>query len=346
MGSVQGWILPLLAATTDPEKGGAQTRSVLKDWVEAAKDGLHLGVEGCLAQGLKFEANRLSTRGDATPPETRDFLVGLALELLDCSRWWYSQVSLLQALTLWSLDPRLNQERDLRGRIEGKANSNDDPQKNHPFVSEAAILCLDALDAAGGEAIEKFPWSSYVWMDEAAIVTRVGTTQSLPDRQLWVPIAVGWLSLQPRARQLVADILMLLNLMEGPASASTEWREEQRTDVLRIGTELPHCLAHARRRGRIHGDVQEGQAGDQQGCGCGLGLCPLEQKPASPFRGELSETFCREQKRQLRGSKANVPPWVEYGRRALFSKRQTRKTLDQFWDQMEKRDESRAEAER
>jgi hypothetical protein len=347
MGSVQGWILPLLAATTDPEEeSSAKTRSVLKDWVKSAEGGLHLGVEGCLAQGLKFEANRLSTRRDATPPETRDFLVGLAVELLERSSWWYSQVSLLQALTLWSLDPRLNQEHDLRGRIEGKANSKDDARKNHPFVSEAAILCLDALDAAGGTAIEKFAWSSYVWMDEAAIVTRVGTTQALPDTHLWVPIAVGWLSLQPRARQLVADILMLLNLMEGPASANTEWREEQRTGVLEIGTELPHCLAHARRRGAIHGGRKDSKGAETQGCGCGLGLCPLQQKPASPFRGELSETFCREQKRQLRGSKADVPPWVAYGGWALLSKRRTRKALEEFWGQMEKRDESRAESER
>jgi len=53
-----------------------------------------------------------------------------------------------------------------------------------------------------------------------------------------------------------------------------------------------------------------------------------------PFRGELSETFCREQRRLLSARAGAVPTWHE---RTPDPRKRTRGDLKQFWSSMEER---------
>jgi hypothetical protein len=326
--SLQGWILPLLA-TSGLEHQGEQVLGILEEWVLLAeRNALHLGVEGYLAQGFKFEANRLPSR---VRTEARRNLIGLAERLLDCSRWWYPQVALVQALALWSLDSEHGRDQELKERIRKQNDSS-----RHPFVGEAAQLCEEAIS-------ESVPRPSrYIWIDEPGVVAKVGPGSADSDPESitgrWVSRAAGWYTLKPSAQQLVADTLIYLNLIEGTKGKDWQDREKRREVVAQFGPRLPPCLSGGRSRSdrlRI-GDAPEEESAE---CGCSLNLCPYPTKGDVLFRGELSETFCRGQKSLLRGWKRKHASWQESPPtwRPLASAGNYR-ALKTFWTNMEKRD--------
>lgn len=357
--SVLGWVMPLLAATCDTE-GMRHVRSAIEAWVDTAcGDGtgsaprLHLGAEAALAQGFKWEANRLPS---ADLRESRDFLVDQALRLLDGSGWWQTRMALVQALALWALDKDEPRRREIIRRVAAQRRP-----ANHPFVRETARLCNEAIPLAPAlpsapavrEATRLRGPSRYIWIDEAGVAGKIGPTvlPSDPITRLWIPPAAGWSVLKPEAQQLVAETLVYLNLIEGGDDAAagastveartqrTTEREARRARVHSQGRRLPACMADGDRRGLLAVRRSHDEPGGPSNCveGCGFELCPYPSKHLPPYRGELNETFCRAQIRLLRGSGRRVPPWVDRVARYVTFRRGSFGQLERFWEDMGRR---------
>jgi hypothetical protein len=182
-----------------------------------------------------------------------------------------------------------------------------DRHNEHPFVAEACRLAVRALETGQPER--------YMWIDESGVVSRVGSCSARPQSQrkhnLWIPPSTGWTALNPRAQQLVADVLLLLNLAERGEPSGRDMRL-QRTNR----NYLPPCMVED--RSPLDPNRPLGMAGDFEpgsGCkaGCRFGLCPYPPKGGQYYRQELSEAFCRRQQRLLsRGMfRPRVPPWQE-----------------------------------
>jgi len=77
-------------------------------------------------------------------------------------------------------------------------------------VVEAIRLAVLALETGQPER--------FIWIDESGVAARIGSRPANPGaprkHNLWIPPSTGWTALQPRAQQLVADVLLLLNLAE------------------------------------------------------------------------------------------------------------------------------------
>jgi hypothetical protein len=128
--SVQGWILPLMAATAQEE--GGKVIDLLDRWVHVC-DGAPASLDACVAQGFKYEANRvLRPRADRT---ARELLVQQAEALLDKTDYWYTRLTLLHAMTLWMLSESPRPRADQRQRLMRGCR-----EHSHPFVSAAAEL--------------------------------------------------------------------------------------------------------------------------------------------------------------------------------------------------------------
>jgi hypothetical protein len=357
--SVLGWVMPLLAATCDAA-GMRHVRATIEAWVDTAcgdasggTPQLHLGVEAALAQGFKWEANRLPS-DDLR--ESRDFLVDQALRLLDGSTWWYTRMGLVHALALWALDANEPRRREIIRRIAGQRRP-----ANHPFVRETARLCNEAIPRAPAlpsapavrEATKLRGPSRFIWIDEAGVAGKIGPTvlPSDPITRLWIPPAAGWSVLKPEAQQLVAETLVYLNLIEGGDDAAagastveerterTTWREARRARGHAEGRRLPVCLADGDCRGFLGVRRSHDQPGSASSCaeGCAFELCPYPSKHLPPYRGELNETFCRAQVRLVRGSGRRVPPWVDRVARYVSFRRSSFEQLERFWQDMGRR---------
>jgi hypothetical protein len=361
--SLRAWTMPLLVASCDSQRQ-ARALAALEDHVRSIEGeverGLHLGVEGYLAQGFKWEANH---RPDSEAQAThRDALIPLATRLFDQAQWWYPQVSLLQAFALWSLSTERQTSRQLAERIrEARAS------EGHPFVREAARLCEKAIRSGrlptGRRQQEPSKYaepSRYLWIDEVGVAAKIGTSaKSASPRSyvltpLWITGAVGWEALDPGAQQLVADIILFLNLIErgelaegGAARVARRpepWREreERRRRVAEQGITVPPCLHHGQDRPRL--GINSGGSGEMRpgdGCpdGCPFRLCPYPPHDSQLFRTELREMFCRAQ-RGLLGARVpgGIPRWQKrsWGSQRLHG-RKDREELQQFWTDMEAR---------
>jgi hypothetical protein len=183
------------------------------------------------------------------------------------------------------------------GRWREVARNND-----HPFVAEACHLAIQALKTRQPER--------FVWIDESGIVSNVGSRAARSaghgkHRHLWIPPSAGWAALDPRAQQLVADVLLLLNLAErGDEPEAIEQR------LARAGrSDLPPCLTRDRDpldpRRTIGGLFLA--PGSHCVPGCAFRLCPYPPKGVQPYRSELSEAFCRGQQTLL--NRGLTAPW-------------------------------------
>lgn len=253
--------------------------------------------------------------------------------MLDKARWWYSEIALLHALSLWSLDPQFGPRRE--ELIEPIGHRVDD--RYHPFVREAAQLCL---------RIKEDP-SPYLWIDETGTIAHVGPSSGVSNIDsssgLWLPPAAGWLTLDSRAQQLLADLVLMLNLVE---RGSFEGREERRLGTVlapapdrskpvALHHGLPHCLTEPGQRFRFAVDARDEV---RPGClveVCRANLCPYPAKEERPFRGELSEGFCRRQQSLLKRPHASRPAWQRQVSR--WQTRAKRAELKQFWKDLEGR---------
>ncbi len=329
---VQGWILPLLAATADEMRD--RVLDLFDEWAVLCSSASPL-LEASLAQGLKYEANRVPVPGGDL--SARSHLVRVADELLERTDWWYTRLTLLQAMTLWMLpsDPRSSDDR-LR-RIMRWAGS--DP---HPFVRTAADLCASALATRNP--------SRYIWIDETGVAAKLGQRQKsgvvdVSGTSLWLNESLGWVALKPRALRLVGDVLLMLNLADGTqryglpngdhavvsgqgtADADPERADEQFRRALRACKPgLPPCITRGADRAWLsiaQGEDERSWALPSIMCGgsCPFLLCPYPVA-GQTWRPEFSESFCR--------GLATVK-----GRSEWHSMR--KRTLHEFWRDMERR---------
>ena len=169
-------------------------------------------------------------------------------------------------------------------------------QLEHPFVAEAGDLAALALEC--GIPVR------FIWIDESGIVGKVGSRPASPSdyrkHNLWIPPSSGWSALDRRAQQLVADVLIMLNLTEQAGSTEPPEAREHRLESSNRST-LPPCLTRDRRPlqpGRTIGSAVMASHGSTCLDGCQFELCPYPPSGAQP-RAELSEAFCRHQQSLL-----------------------------------------------
>ncbi|MEV4489962.1 NACHT domain-containing protein [Micromonospora coxensis] len=301
------WLAPSLFLFTDvahaPDEPDWQgmARETLRRWVDRLATDFREGArvyEITLAQGFRMAANC------RTYPAHRSVLIEEAEKALRHSRFWYSHLVLIQALTLLAL-PRDPGE-TLRDRGHGSdprglvgfwtsiaGGGQRAPQPGggtaHPLVLEVADLCVEAL-------IDRRP-ERHCWLDEREIIGRIGSLSTHPGirrvQASWLPPWHGWAVLQPRAQRLLADVMLLLNLADRGRDNDQRARRLSRASR----AELPPCLTIDRTAMRV--TLSRRQAHDvQPGATC-IDDCPFRLCPLPPKGDELpyqmDEAFCAHQ---------------------------------------------------
>ncbi|OQR60506.1 hypothetical protein B6E66_29510 [Streptomyces maremycinicus] len=359
---MRAWMLPMLLGSVD-EAHRDEARERLTKWLRhldpeftgGAPD-LPLALEAALAQGFKYAANRRH-RHPRTHLGGRTDLIRQAETVLRQSRCWYAQLSLLQALCLWELPDAGGGRSDGRPPVQrfggatavetvkrwlamaGTVNAapgrpDGEPARRclHPFVAEAGDLVALALETRQPER--------FLWIDEKGVAdnigARAGSTGVYRKHSLWIPPSVGWSTLDPRAQRLVADVLVMLNLIE--RDGHPDEVEERLARVEQPGMSLPPCIRTDReplRPGLRIGTSTPPAPGSTCLPGCRFQLCPYPPRGGLP-RGEIREPFCRQQQALLpggvrrrlpRGLRRKTPRWV--GMRV--------RELDRFWATMARR---------
>jgi hypothetical protein len=312
----RAWLAPLLlgSASTAFRRSAQQNLEQWCRFVSAtnhAPDGpdLRLSLEVALAQGFKHAANRRDQHPHAHP-ETRVYLVERARDLLRRTSFWFTRLTLVHALCLWALSDRgqpleRGREADHKALVDRWA-TRPTQGPEHPFVAEARKLAGWALETSQPER--------FIWIDESGILGRVGSRPanlaSPRKHSLWIPPSAGWTALHPRAQQLVADVLLLLNLAERGTRPSDRTARLRNTDR----DELPPCLAGDRTPldpMRTVGTAGPSLPGSHCKHGCLFELCPYPPKGEKSYRAELSEAFCRRQHDLLGRSaiRRKAAPW-------------------------------------
>jgi hypothetical protein len=317
--AMRAWLAPQLVGSATSTRVAA--RDSLVRWLEfvATTDSrsgapdLRLSLEVALAQGFKYAANRRVSHPHMYSEASAD-LQEQAMEMLRGASFWFTRLTLLHALCLWSLPTGSDMQRfsrvrgaDPRALVEHWS-ARPDAQPDHPFVVEARKLVLWALQTGQPER--------FIWIDESSIVAQVGSwPASLGLRRkhhLWIPPSAGWTMLHPRAQKLVADVFLLLNLAErgGPSDRNRRLRFTNKNY-------LPPCLAGERDPlDPVRSVVMSGTSAPGSTCrdSCAFGLCPYPPKDEQEHRLELSEAFCHGQLEALvsRGLvRPRTAPWQE-----------------------------------
>ncbi|MFJ9844384.1 hypothetical protein ACIRYZ_28795 [Kitasatospora sp. NPDC101155] len=301
------WITPLLVGSMPeyPAPGQGDGLSQLKRWLRGWGDSPQeqacrsISFEMALAQGFKYAANR-GPRHPRAPKWARDVLSETAAGMLKGARFWFSQLTLVQALVLYTLSetggrpPRRGHgshpKQTVRHWLELAATGAavERPEHLHPFVCQTGRLAVRALIKAEPER--------FLWIDEAGVVAHVGSRATAPaeDRKLWIPPSTGWVVLDHRAQRLVADVFVLLNLAERGGGMSD--REGHLAQTATVG--VPPCLTESRDPLRLDLTVGTGTApvaGSTCKDGCPFELCPYPPRGGDSVRAELSEAFCHRQ---------------------------------------------------
>ncbi|MFF4257264.1 NACHT domain-containing protein [Streptomyces sp. NPDC001663] len=216
-------------------------------------------------------------------------------------------------------------------RAPGHLGANGDSSRRslHPFVAEAGDLVALALETGQPER--------FLWIDEKGVADNIGARTGNPEgyrkHSLWIPPSVGWSTLDARAERLVADVLVMLNLIE--RDGHPDEVEERMARAEQHGMPLPPCICTD--RSPLRPDLRAGVS-DPPAPGttclpdCKFQLCPYPPRGCVP-RGEIREPFCRQQQALLpgrlrrwlpRGVRRKTPQWV--GMRVG--------ELDRFWGAM------------
>jgi hypothetical protein len=327
---IRAWLAPLLVGSVDDSRDPA--RKQLEHWLEFVRTrdrrpggpGAGLSPEVGLALGFKYAANRRLPGGQ---DEARAYLTERAREMLRASDFWFTRLILIQALCLWHLPrqpERQNREPGRKidyGTLVRHWGGGQAIGSEHPFVAEARWLAVSALETGQPER--------FLWIDESGIVSKIGSRPADPAERrkhnLWIPPSAGWTALHPRAQQLVADVLLLLNLAERRGGPSERDRRLQRTNR----NFLPPCLAGDRSPldpTRTTGTAPRSDPGSNCAPGCPFELCPYPPKGAQHYRNELSEAFCRRQQALIgrHSLRAHTAPWQQA----------PPKDLRLFWEQI------------
>jgi hypothetical protein len=354
---ISAWLAPMLVGSIGGRGSSPADRVIAEHAQEDLSQWLrHVGLDGrlngeqdlpialeiALAQGFKYAANRRPAQPDLLR-ESRMFLAEQALEMLKGARYWFSQLTLIHALTLLNLSETkqpwdkygarpeaiVQHWLDVAGRERpdrDRTGADRPPGARyvpHPFVREAALLCVLALKTERPQR--------YLWIDESGVVGQVGSRnlskmEQQKRHRLWIPPSAGWTALNGRAQQLVADVLLLRNLAdrgELPHERERRLRRSNRGD-------LPPCITHYREA--LEPALTVGTAvsivpGVSCVDGCVFELCPYPPKGVQP-RVEMSEAFCRRQltllDRSLRHPLTRQAPWQQM----------TAGQLRAFWTQM------------
>ena len=335
---MSAWLAPMLAGTTDAAATGhehrvlaGQARDDLARWLRhighdsrrPGEEDLPISLEIALAQGFKYAANRRSPHPD-DGREARMYLAEQALEMLKGSRFWFSQLTLIQALCLLNMSDGRRPSGDKHGAkpeaivqhwldVAGRERADRGPRAGapagpHPFVREASQLAVMALKTGRPQR--------YCWIDESGVVAQVGSRNTgietgHRNRKLWIPPSAGWTALNGRAQQLVADVLLLLNLAE----RGDQPRDRERRLKRANRSDLPPCITRSRdslNPGRTVGTAVSSAPGTTCVDGCAFELCPYPPKGVQP-RVEMSEAFCRRQQTLLlrRSPGRRRAPWQQ-----------------------------------
>ncbi|MDG4785677.1 hypothetical protein O7626_06985 [Micromonospora sp. WMMD1102] len=289
-----------------------------------------------LAQGFRLAAN---CRYPEKESADRLRLVEYAETALRHSRFWYSQLALLQALTLLSLpdDPRHRlppdgPTTDPRGLVDfwlsiaggGTDAPAPDRPAVHPFVRRTADLCAQAL--LGGHP------ERHLWIDEQDVVRRIGSYN--PDAEIrrhqdsWCPEAVGWMVLTRQAQRLLADVMLLLNLAD---RLDTPQPERAHRLVQANRRDLPPCLTldpTPMQPGRNFHAGRPAEPGSTCPSDCPYRLCPLPSQRTG-LAYPMDEVFCARQI-DLAG-----PWWRRMG--TSYSWLTSRRRIHRFWRDLSQR---------
>jgi hypothetical protein len=348
---MSAWLAPMLVGSMGvdgdgraSDQRGEQARADLDQWLRhlrweerrPGEEALPISLQIALAQGFKYAANRRPAVPD-TRQEVRMYLAEQALDMLAGSSYWFVQLTLIQTLCLLSLsdesrpsgrpyDARpealVQHWLDIAGRASADHSRESGATEVHPLVQEGAYLAVMALKTGRPQ--------SYCWLDEAEVVSQIGSRNTGPVQvhrrhRLWIPPSAGWTALSDRAQQLVADVSLLLNLTDRgdhPRDVERRLKRANRRD-------LPPCITHYRSAlmpERTVGTSASSAPGMSCVQGCPFGLCPYPPKGSLPSRQELSEAFCHEQ-RALAGERflrRAAVPW------ALMASAR----LQRFWTEM------------
>ena len=285
----RAWLAPLLVGSASSTAARRSAQENLEQWCRFVSDtdhspkgpDLRLSLEVALAQGFKHAANRRDQHPHAHP-DTRVYLVERARDLLRRTSFWFTRLTLVHALCLWALSDRRQtlergREADHKALVDRWA-TRPTQGPEHPFVAEARKLAGWALETGQPER--------FIWIDESGILGRVGSRPanlaSPRKHSLWIPPSAGWTALHPRAQQLVADVLLLLNLAERGARPSDRTARLRNTD----GNDLPPCLAGDRTPldpMKTVGTAGPSLPGSHCKHGCLFELCPIRRRARSPI---------------------------------------------------------------
>ena len=330
---LMGWLLPLLFTSIerDPARSaiGDAHRDLLEGWIGMGPK-ISVRSDVALAEGMRFAANERDL-----PPAQESFLAARVEDLVGGTKFWFTKIVLLQALTLWLLSHAGRDGpggKELEDRISKCCKHAD-----HPLVKAAIELCVTALRGAQP--------ANYIWIDERAATAKLGASEAAiratgSDERHWIPPLAGWLSLAPRAQQLLAEVVVYMNildrgdgrrrikeLLERNYPAGEEGEPERTAE-----RSLPLCMSVRGGRdlldvGRELDDpVEAGARCDR--ARCAMRLCPYPGLGEDLSRGELSEAFCRRQYELVTRRRKKRPEWQ---RDVAFDE------LRRFWRAMERR---------
>ncbi len=350
--SMRAWLLPLLVDSADMSGHSGSPWHFLEDWISHATrvgapsaaeppgeaplaTGEKYGLGVALAQGFKYAANRRLT--PQTNQEGREFLIKQAEELLKRSTFWYTRLTLLQALTLWALPDDVTGPHRIRGKgADPKGQVKQwltlpEGQREHPLVKAGGKLAVRALQTRRPER--------FLWIDDADMASRIGTEVSAPGvprfHNLWIPPSTGWSSLDPAAQQLLADVLLLAVLGERGYRPKDLFRVLERVSE---SPKLPSCLSKDRSRlDPVRAVEGAAQPGDNCADDCGMKMCPYPGKAAKNLRLEFSEIFCLQQWDMLRAWQPRSWLYLRFRRESPWHRKVPVAGMRRFWDEMGER---------
>ncbi|MDQ0798066.1 hypothetical protein [Streptomyces sp. B1I3] len=337
-GVLCAWLIPLLVGSVTTQRHQDTPYAYLEGWVrrvgpqeQTDAPPLDLALEVALAQGFKYAANRRRRHPHARP-EAREYLSEQAWYMLQRTRFWFSRLTLLHALTLWALPDDVHSAHPEQGHGSDPAEQVRQwlvlpgGGQEHPFVKAAAELSVRALESRQPER--------FLWIDESGVAAHVGSQTAPQDESrkhnLWIAPSTGWSALHTPTNQLLADVLLLLNLAERGDWPKDRLRRLQHTDR----PDLPPCLTRDRSPldpSRTVVRTAASQAGSNCRDDCAFELCPYPPKGVDGHRVELSEAFCRAQSALL------SPSLSGRRRKAAWQKRTAHSELRQFWEEMGRR---------
>lgn len=332
------WLVPLLVGSVTTHRHQDTPYEFLESWVRrvgAPADAmdtpaLDLSLEVALAQGFKYAANRRHRHPHARS-EAREHLSEMTWAMLKRTRFWFTRLTLLHALTLWELPDGVTVTTPSGGRGSDPAEqvrqwlAQPGGEPEHPFVTAAAELCVWAMETRRPER--------FLWIDESGVAAHVGSQTGQGEvrkHNLWIPPSTGWSALHPRSQQLLADVLLLLNLAERGDWPKDRLRRIQHT----ARPDLPPCLTLDRSPldpGRTEARTAASQAGSNCRDDCAFELCPYPPQGLDDHRVEFSEAFCRAQSTLLSRSRSPLRPQAPWQRRADLT------GLRSFWEHMGRR---------